>query len=91
MHERSLVRQALRRVEQSAREAGARRVVAVRLSVGGLSGLSTEHLRRGLTEAARGTVADGAMIEVRDGGIAGPGGDGLRVESIEIEEAEPCA
>lgn len=87
MHEQSLARDAVRRVEAAAREAGHGRIVRVRLTVGALAGVSPEHLRRHFAEAARGTRAEGAAVEIRAGdGVTLPDGDGLRVDSIEVEE-----
>jgi Zn finger protein HypA/HybF involved in hydrogenase expression len=87
MHERSLARDAVRRVEAAARDAGTGRIARVRLTIGALAGVSAEHFRRHFAEAARGGRAEGAALDIREGdGVATPDADGLRIESIEVEE-----
>lgn len=85
MHELSIVRDVVRRAEVIAREQGANRVVEVTLRQGQLSGLSADVLRRHFAEAARGTVAEGARLEVLpvDGIINGA--QELMLVSVEVE------
>ena len=64
MHELGLMRSLMRIVEAEARKAGAERVTAITVSLGALSPISDEHLRRHFDEAARGTVSEGARLIV---------------------------
>jgi hydrogenase nickel incorporation protein HypA/HybF len=87
VHELSLARDALRKVEAAARETGGGRVVSVRMSLGALAGVSAAHLRRHFAEAARGTPAEGARLVIEAGDdLTSPDADALRIESVEIEE-----
>jgi hydrogenase nickel incorporation protein HypA/HybF len=86
MHERTWVDALMRHVAAAARREGAKRVVGVTVRVGPWSTLSADHVRERFTEAARGTIAEGALLTVNAiGEGTGPiqGADGL--ESIEIE------
>lgn len=82
----SLMMDAVRRVEALARERGASRVVRVRLTVGALTGLSAAYLRRHFSEAARGTAAENARLEVRTLSDVTESAQDVRLESIEVEE-----
>jgi len=87
MHEHSLMAGLLREVEGIARDNGSRRVVKLRVALGALTHLSPDHLREHFEEAARGTVADGAALEVRVlNDISGPRAQDIVLESVEIEE-----
>ncbi len=64
MHELSLLRGLLGQIEQIARRHGAERVSVVRLRLGPLAHIEPDHLRGHFIDAARGTVADGACLEI---------------------------
>ena len=64
MHEMSLLRGLLHQIEVTARRNGARRVSVVRLKLGPLAHVEPDHLREHFVEAARGTVAEGARLEI---------------------------
>jgi len=81
VHERALMRDVLARVEDAARSEGATRVTRVAVRVGTLSHLTPEHFREHFADAARGTVADGAVVDVA---IDGRGADVL-LESVDVE------
>ena len=81
MHERALMRDLLDRVAAAASAEGAARVTRVVVRVGPLSHLTPEHFRGHFVDAARGTVADGAAVDVS---ADGTGADVLLV-SVELE------
>ena len=81
MHERALMRDLLARVDEAARAEGATRVTSVRVRVGPLSHFTPEHLREHFTDAARGTIADGASVVVAPDGV----GADVVLESLELE------
>ena len=83
MHERALMRDLLDRVEAVASAESAARVTRVVVRVGPLSHFTPAHFREHFADAARGTVADGAEVDVS---IAADGGDVL-LESLELEVA----
>jgi hydrogenase nickel incorporation protein HypA/HybF len=71
MSEAGLARDLILRAEDLAIAEGARRVTAVRVRIGALVGVTGEDLRAQFAEQARGTMAEGARVEV----VAGPDGD----------------
>jgi len=64
MHEMSLLRGLLHQIEGLARRNAADRVAVVRLKLGPLAYIEPDHLREHFTEAARGTVAEGARLDI---------------------------
>ena len=87
MHELRLARDLVGKIDAVACEQGARRVVGVKVTLGALSGVSADHLRRHFVEAARGTFAEGARLETILGAdVTAPSADCLRLESIDVEE-----
>ena len=64
MHEVSIMAEALRMAEDAARSAGASRILKLRLRVGSLSGVAPDALRFAFDVVSRGTLADGASLEI---------------------------
>jgi hydrogenase nickel incorporation protein HypA/HybF len=64
MHEGSLLKNLLRRVEAAARDAGVDRVLGVKVVLGAHGHISPEHLREHFERESRGTAAEGARLEV---------------------------
>ena len=64
MHELSIARAMIRQVQDEARSRGARRVGRVAVRIGELSGVERALLEVAFTEASRGTLAEGAALEV---------------------------
>ncbi len=64
MHELSLCMDLIRVIEDQARRQPFRRVRVVRLAVGALAGVEVEALRFGFAVAARGTLAEDAVLEI---------------------------
>lgn len=87
MHEASLMKNLMRRVEDLAREHGARRITRIAVKLGALSHFSPDHFREHFEQASRGTVAEGASLEIElltD--ISDPRAQDVIVESADIEE-----
>jgi hydrogenase nickel incorporation protein HypA/HybF len=63
MHEYSLMRGLMRKIESVARDNQARRVVGVRVRLGALSHMTPEHFREHFEHAARGTLAEDARLD----------------------------
>ena len=85
MHEQSLMADLIRKVESIARRNAAAQVVSVRIKVGGLSGLSTEHLREHFSDSARGTLAEGATLEIATSTGKDPDDSlGIVLDSLEV-------
>jgi hydrogenase nickel incorporation protein HypA/HybF len=82
VHERSLVKDLVRRVEQAA--AGAR-VTVVRVRLGKLCHLSPEHLRGHFAHVAAGSPVAGAELVIEMGtDVADPFAANMVVESIDV-------
>ena len=64
MHEFSLIHDLIQKIQGIATEHRAERVTAVKVSLGALSHISPEHFREHFDEAAAGTVAQGARLEI---------------------------
>ncbi|WP_019594571.1 hydrogenase maturation nickel metallochaperone HypA [Thioalkalivibrio sp. ALM2T] len=64
MHEFSLMADLMRKIEQVAADNNARRVTRVRVWLGALSHITPEHFREHFEDGIRGTVAEGAELEV---------------------------
>jgi hydrogenase nickel incorporation protein HypA/HybF len=83
MHERGLAVSILRAAEVAARDARARRVVAVRARLGGMQPASPEHVRWHFEQAAGGTAVEGARLELTiDDDVA----DSVALDAIEVED-----
>jgi hydrogenase nickel incorporation protein HypA/HybF len=64
MHEASLMANLMRRIDEVAKAEHARRIVGVSVWVGALSHMSAEHLGEHFEQAAAGTIAEGARLDV---------------------------
>lgn len=64
MHEMSLCEGVVQVIEDEARRHGFTRVRAVRLAIGRFAGVETAALRFGFDVVARGTVAEGARLDI---------------------------
>lgn len=64
MHELSVCQALVRQVEEVARRHGAKRVKAIHLDIGPLSGVEPELLHRAYDVAACGTCAEGARLNI---------------------------
>ena len=64
MHEVSIMQEAVRLAVETARSAGASRVLALRLRVGSLSGAVPEAMRFAFDVVCRDTIAQGASLEI---------------------------
>ena len=86
MHEASLMRNLMGQILALARERGAARIVGLTVRLGALSHLSPEHLRAHFDEAARGTIAEGALLEaIVETDIRAACAADVLLEAIEIE------
>ena len=86
MHERALMRDILRHVEEVARTEHADRVARIRVRLGALSHFTPAHFCEHFEDAARGTAAEGAIVEATldEDAFAASALD-VVVESVEIE------
>lgn len=66
MHELSLCESILQIIEDESRRQGFARVRRVRLEIGRLSGVEVEAMRFGFDAVTRGSLAEGAVLEIID-------------------------
>ncbi len=85
MHEASLAADLVCRIKEIAHAQGVQRVLSVRIQVDGWSILSRDHLQDHFALVSRGTVAEGARLEVKAADEDSfTGGMGLLLESLEV-------
>ncbi len=86
MHELSLIADLVRKIEAIAREHRATRITGVKVALGALSHISPEHFREHFVQAARGTVAEGARLEIEVlTDMNDPRAQDVFLDSVEIE------
>ena len=85
MHESSVVASLCSKAEAAARADGAERITAISVRLGALSHLSPDHLREHLTEATRGSILEGARLDVTVGtDVADPHAQDVELLSLEV-------
>jgi hydrogenase nickel incorporation protein HypA/HybF len=89
MHETGIVRDLVRRLEQAAREAGAERVSGVSVWLGALSHFSPGHFREHFDDEARGTIAEGASLDIETSDDpTHPDAQNVMLRSVDLEVAD---
>jgi len=89
MHEMSLCEGVLQLLEAHAEKEGFRRVRVVRLEIGALAGVEPEAMRFGFDVVMKGTLADGARLEIIE--LPGRAWCLCCGESVEIgQRFDPC-
>ena len=87
MHEFSLINDLIRKIESIAREQGARRVAGLKVKLGALSHVSAEHFREHFEAAARGTIAEGARLDIETlTDEYDPHAQDILLDSVELED-----
>jgi hydrogenase nickel incorporation protein HypA/HybF len=87
MHEFSLINDLMRKITALAAEQGAQRVVSVKVKLGALCHISPGHFREHFEEAAAGTVADGAKLDVvLNPDPNDPHAQDILLDSVEVED-----
>lgn len=87
MHEHSLMNDLVRKILDVARRQNARKVTRVKVAVGALSHFSRPHFMEHFVQAAEGTPAEGARLDIdmlED--TAHPHAREVLLESVEVEE-----
>jgi len=86
MHERALMTDLMREIDEVARADGATRVTRVSVRLGALSHFTPEHFREHFADASCGTLAEGAAVEaVLGADLDDPRANGVVLESLEVE------
>lgn len=86
MHEATLLKTLVAKIEALAAEQGASRVSRVEVTLGALSHFTEDHFREHFEEATLGTKAQGAALSaVLDTDLTAKDAQHVRLESIEVE------
>lgn len=87
MHEFSLLANLLRKIEDTARRENATRVVRVSVKIGALAHISGSHFRDHFEHAVRGTLSEGALLEIEeDSDPHAPDAQSIVLQEIEVED-----
>ena len=87
MHEASLLKGLIRKIEQVAEESRAQKVTQVKVSLGALSHFSEEHFREHFEISSKGTVAEGARLCITlMTDPQAPDAQGVLLETVEVAE-----
>lgn len=87
MHEFSLINDLMRKIAALAAEQQAKRVVRVKVKLGALCHISADHFREHFVEAAEGTVAEHAKLEIEFNPDENhPNAQDILLDSVEVED-----
>ena len=87
MHESSLMKDLLEKIEKIASDSGSSKVVAVKVKLGAMSDLTPEHFGEHFEEAVLGTVAEGARLDVEQmTDISSPTAQDILLDSVDVSE-----
>jgi hydrogenase nickel incorporation protein HypA/HybF len=91
MHEEALLHDLFRKLDEVARENGSGRIRGLTVWIGGLSHLTEEQLRARFPDAARGTAAEGARLEVQHStDLTDPRAQGVVLVSVDVDPDDPA-
>ena len=86
MHEASLMRAIMNRLNEIARIEGARRISSVSVWLGALSHMSAAHFTEHFNESAAGSIAEGAHLDITvSDDMDDPEAQQILIKSVEIE------
>ena len=87
MHEQSLMNDLMAKIKAVVTENNAKRAVSVDVWLGALSHMSPEHFREHYEESSKGTVAEGAKLNITPSDdIDDPNAQQILLRDIEVEE-----
>ena len=90
MHEQTLIRDVMSRIDEIARAEGATRVTRVQVRLGALSHVTPAHFCEHFEDAATGTLAEGAIVDAEVVGDAmSARAHDVLLESVELELPDP--
>ncbi len=86
MHEASLMKNLMAKIQALSEEQDAARVVGVHVRLGALSHMSPEHFREHFAESSRGTLAEGAELHITPcTDMTAPHAQDILLEAVEVE------
>lgn len=85
MHEKSVMDSVMRAIEQLAQDEKVKKITVVRVRLGALSHMSKEHFQEHFTIAAKGTIAENAVVEAEvSEDLNDPGAKDILIRSIDV-------
>jgi hydrogenase nickel incorporation protein HypA/HybF len=86
MHEASLIRSLMRKIDELAQAEGAGKVTTVRVWLGALSHMSPDHFREHFEHESKHSLAEGAELDIETSSdVDNPNAQDLLLRSIEVE------
>jgi hydrogenase nickel incorporation protein HypA/HybF len=86
MHEASLMNGLMNRIDELARTEKAKRITGVSVWLGAFSHMSAEHFTEHFEQAAAGTIAEGAALDIAVSDDTGhANAQDILLESVEVE------
>jgi hydrogenase nickel incorporation protein HypA/HybF len=87
MHEFTLLKDLLRKIESVAKEDGSDKVLGVTVWLGALSHISADHFREHFDQAVKGTIIDGANLDIETSGdTKDPRAQEIVLKSVEVSQ-----
>lgn len=89
MHEFSLLKGIMHKLQEISQQEDGARIAVVRITIGALAHISPEHFQEHFEHAARGTVAQGAILEIQENlDKNDPMAQEIILNSVDIERLE---
>lgn len=86
MHEASLMKDLMNRLRSIADQENAERITAVQVWLGALSHMSREHFLEHFNDAARGSIAENAEVEITvSEDTENPNAQSIMLQGVEVE------
>jgi hydrogenase nickel incorporation protein HypA/HybF len=87
MHEFSLLKDMISKIKAIAKDNNSEKVVGAKVKLGALAHISPDHLREHFEQAVKGTIADGAKLEVETlTDTSDPHAQEIILDSVELKE-----
>ena len=87
MHEFSLLKDLLNKVKTIAKDNNSDKVIGVKVKLGALAHISPSHFREHFEQAVKGTIAEGAKLEVEAlSDMSDPHAQEIILDSVEVAE-----
>lgn len=87
MHEHSLIKDLIKKIESVAGKHSAEKVTLIRIKLGALSHTTPEHFREHFNPLAAGTIAEEAALDfIVSTDLNDPHAEEIILDSIEVEE-----
>ena len=89
MHEMSLINDLIHKMEGIARERNVAKITGAKVRLGALSHISADHFRDHFVEGVKGTVAEGAALEIEIAeDLADPHAQDILLISVDVPDKE---